>query len=92
MPITRCSADSLLAGFRIAQHASATSCCSQGGSGASSAAKAAAEAALAAAKTAASVRAAQEHGSVIVTETRRFAGKDVQARLAVRLKLQQNGA
>ncbi len=55
----------------------------QGVTGASDAAKAAAEAALAAAKTAASVRAAQEHGSVTVTETRRFAGKDVQASSAV---------
>ncbi len=39
--------------------------------------KAVAAAALAAAKSAASVTAAQQYGKVVVTETRRFAGKDV---------------
>ncbi|KAK9824451.1 hypothetical protein WJX72_010349 [[Myrmecia] bisecta] len=39
---------------------------------------AAAAAALAAAKTATSVTAAQQHGKVAVSETRRFAGKDIQ--------------
>lgn len=39
--------------------------------------KAVAAAALAAAKTAASMTAAQQYGKVVVTETRRFAGKDI---------------
>lgn len=46
-------------------------------------ARAAAEAALAAAKGAASGTAAAQHGKVTVTETRRFAGKEIQARAAV---------
>ena len=62
----------------------------QAAGGASGIAKAVAEAALAAAKSAASVRAAQEHGSVTVTETRRFAGKDVQARSVLCLVLRQH--
>ena len=45
-------------------------------------ARAAAEAALAAAKGAASGTAAAQHGKVTVTETRRFAGKEIQARAA----------
>ncbi len=44
-------------------------------------ARAAAAAALAAAKGAASATAAAQHGRVTVTETRRFAGQDVQARM-----------
>ncbi|GAB4820469.1 hypothetical protein N2152v2_007515 [Parachlorella kessleri] len=45
--------------------------------------KAVAEAALAAAKNAASVTAAQHYGKVVVTETRRFAGKDIMVKREV---------
>ncbi len=53
-------------------------------------ARAAAAAALAAAKGAASATAAAQHGRVTVTETRRFAGQDVQARMRPAPSLARN--